>query len=418
MHYFQYKNNHLCSEDVPVHIIAEAVGTPLYLYSHRTLVRHFKAFDSAFDGLPHLICYSVKANSNAAVMKTFLGLGGGFDIVSAGELYRALRVGADPRTIVYSGVGKRDDEIRYALDVGILMFNAESFQELRRINDIASEIGIEAPVSFRVNPDIDPETHPYISTGLKKAKFGVAIEHAIEGYREAVRLPYLKVRGVSCHIGSQLTDLDPFVEALRRVKTLVSELRSMGIDLQYVDLGGGLGITYHREEPPHPKEYAAALMHEANAMNCTFIFEPGRVIVGNAGILVARVLYTKEGAKNFVVVDAAMNDLVRPTLYGSYQEIVPVERSTRGEIVADMVGPICESGDFLARDRVMPRFQPGDLVAIMGAGAYGFSMSSNYNSRPRPAEVLVKNDQFFVVRRRESYEDLVVGEVIPPFLQG
>jgi len=418
MHYFQYKDGHLYGEDVPIRAIAEAEGTPLYLYSHRTLVRHFHAFDSAFEGLPHLICYSVKANSNAAVMKTFCDLGGGFDIVSAGELYRALRIGADPHTIVYSGVGKRDDEIRYALNAGILMFNAESFQELRRINDIAAEMGTKAPVSFRVNPDIDPETHPYISTGIKKAKFGVAIEYAIEGYKEAARLSHLTVRGISCHIGSQLTDVGPFVEALRRVKNLVDELRSMGIDLQYVDVGGGLGITYHREEPPHPKEYAAALMQEAKGMECTFIFEPGRVLVGNAGILVAQVLYTKAGEKNFVVVDAAMNDLVRPTLYGSYQEILPVERSEREEIVADMVGPICESGDFLARDRMMPRFEPGDLVAIMSAGAYGFSMSSNYNSRPRAAEVLVRDDQFYVVRRRESYEDLVLGEVIPPFLEG
>ncbi len=418
MHFFQHKDGALYCEECSVEDIAREVETPFYLYSYRTLVRHFKAFDSAFKDLPHLICYSVKANSNVAVLRTFINLGGGVDIVSGGELFRALRAGADPATIVYSGVGKREDEIRYALREGILMFNVESYQELHFINGIASTMGMQAPISLRINPDIDPQTHPYIATGIKKAKFGIDIDRAVEWYREAKGLPYLTIRGVSCHIGSQLTETGPFVEALKRVKELVLRLAGEGITIGYVDLGGGLGITYHQEEPPHPQEYANAIIEEGEALPCTFIFEPGRVIVGNAGILVTRVLYTKEGEKNFVVVDAAMNDLVRPTLYGSYQEIVSIREKKGDEMVADMVGPICESGDFLARDRVMPRFEPGDLVAVMSAGAYGFSMSSNYNSRPRAAEVLVKDGEFYLIRERESYDDLIRGERIPSFLEG
>lgn len=394
--------------------IARQVGTPFYLYSHRTLVRHFRAFDSAFSELPHLICYSAKANSNLAVLKTFINLGGGVDVVSAGELFRALRAGADPSKIVYSGVGKREDEIRYALQEGILMLNVESYQEFHLINGIAGKLGIKAPISFRVNPDIDPQTHPYIATGIRQAKFGIDIEQALRWYREAKELPHLEIRGVSCHIGSQLTELGPFVEAMKRVKELALKLRNEGVGVEYVDLGGGLGITYHQEEPPHPQEYALAIIGEGKDLPCTYIFEPGRVIVGNAGILVTRVLYTKEGEKNFVVVDAAMNDLVRPTLYGAYQGIVSVREKGGDEMVADMVGPICESGDFLAQDRLMARFEPGDLVAVMSAGAYGFSMSSNYNSRPRVPEVLVKDGLFFVIRERESYEDLIRGEMIPP----
>jgi diaminopimelate decarboxylase len=418
MHFFQHKDGVLHCEECSVEEIAREIGTPFYLYSNRTLVRHFQAFDSAFADLPHLVCYSAKANSNGAILKTFISLGGGIDIVSGGELFRALRAGADPGKIVYSGVGKQEDEIRYALREGILMFNAESHQELHVINGIASTMGVQAPIALRVNPDIDPHTHPYIATGIKKAKFGIDIERAVSWYQEAKRLPHLTIRGVSCHIGSQLTDTGPFVEAIKRVKELVLKLRAEGIAIAYVDLGGGLGITYHQEEPPHPQEYAHAIIEEGRSLPCTFIFEPGRVIVGNAGILVTRVLYTKEGEKNFVVVDAAMNDLVRPTLYGSYQEIVSVKEKKGDEMVADMVGPICESGDFLARDRVMPRFEPGDLVAVMSAGAYGFAMSSTYNSRPRVAEVLVKDEAFYRIRERESYDDLIRGERIPPFLEG
>jgi len=418
MDYFQYKKGHLYCEEVRIEDIAREVGTPFYLYSYRTLVRHFQAFDSAFDKLPHLVCYSVKANSNIAVLKTFIKLGGGVDVVSGGELYRALCAGADPAKIVYSGVGKRDDEIRYALQEKILMLNVESYQELHRINHLAGDMGVSAPVSLRVNPDIDPETHPYIATGLKQAKFGIDIEQAVAWYKEAFELPHVTTKGVSCHIGSQLTQASPFVEAFKRVKSLVLELQSEGIKPEYVDLGGGLGIRYNQEEPPHPREYAQALLEEAKDLDCTYVFEPGRVIVGNAGILVSRVLYTKDGEKNFVVVDAAMNDLVRPTLYGAYQRIIPVDEKEREEIVADMVGPICESGDFFARERVMPRLEPGALVAIRSAGAYGFSMSSNYNSRPRVAEVLARDREFYVIRERESYEDLVQGEQIPSFLEG
>jgi len=418
MHFFQHKAGVLHCEECSVEAIAREVGTPFYLYSYRTLVRHFQAFDSAFQDLPHLVCYSAKANSNMAVLRTFVTLGGGVDIVSGGELFRALHAGADPGKIVYSGVGKREDEIRYALQQGILMFNVESYQELHVINGIASTMGIHAPVALRINPDIDPQTHPYIATGIKKAKFGIDIDWALEWYREAKGLSHLAIRGVSCHIGSQLTETGPFVESLKRVKELVLKLKGEGIEIKYVDLGGGLGITYHQEEPPDPREYAHAIIEEGKDLPCTFIFEPGRVLVGNAGILVTQVLYIKEGEKNFVVVDAAMNDLVRPTLYGSYQEIVPIQEKKGDEMVADMVGPICESGDFLARDRVMPRFAPGDLVAVMSAGAYGFAMSSTYNSRPRVAEVLVKDNTFHLIRERESYADLIRGERIPSFLEG
>ena len=418
MHFFQHKAGVLYCEECSVEEIAREVGTPFYLYSYRTLVRHFQAFDSAFQDLPHLVCYSAKANSNVALLRTFITLGGGVDIVSGGELFRALHAGADPGKIVYSGVGKQEDEIRYALREGILMFNVESYQELHFINGIASTMGIQAPISLRINPDIDPQTHPYIATGIKEAKFGIAIDQAMAWYREAKELPHLTIRGVSCHLGSQLTETGPFVEALKRVKELVLQLKAEGISIEYVDLGGGLGITYHQEEPPQPQEYAHDIIAEGKDLPCTFIFEPGRVIVGNAGILVTQVLYTKEGDKNFVVVDAAMNDLVRPTLYGSYQEIVSIKEKKGAEMVADMVGPICESGDFLARDRAMPRFAPGDLVAVMSAGAYGFAMSSNYNSRPRVAEVLVKDNAFHLIRERETYADLIRGERIPSFLEG
>jgi diaminopimelate decarboxylase len=417
MHFFQHKDGVLYCEEIPVEAIAREVETPFYLYSYRTLVRHFQTFDAAFSDLPHLVCYSAKANSSIAVLRTFINLGSGVDVVSGGELFRALRAGTDPARIVYSGVGKREDEIRYALKEGILMFNVESYQEIHHINGIASTMGTKAPISLRINPDIDPQTHPYIATGMKEAKFGIAIDRALAWYREANELPHLAIRGVSCHIGSQLTEIGPFVEALKRVKELVIQLGDEGIAVEYVDLGGGLGITYHQEEPPHPQEYAHAIIAEARDLPCSFIFEPGRVIVGNAGILVTRVLYTKEGEKNFVVVDAGMNDLVRPTLYGSYQEIVSVNVKEGDEMVADMVGPICESGDFLARDRLMPRFEPGDLVAVMSAGAYGFVMSSNYNSRPRVPEVLVKDDAFHLIREREQYADLIHGEHIPAFLE-
>jgi len=417
MHFFEYKNHQLHCEGIPIEQIAEKVGTPFYLYSYHTLVRHFTVFDKAFHGIPHLVCYSAKANSNLALLRLFINLGGGVDVVSGGELYRALKGGADPQKIVFSGVGKRVDEIEYALKMGILMFNVESSQELQVINEVAGRIGKKANIAIRVNPDIDPKTHPYISTGLKQNKFGIDILRAPMAYRLASQLPNLKIVGIDCHIGSQLIEVEPIIEALRKLKQLVGNLRKEGMEIQYLDLGGGLGITYEDEEPPHPMEYASNIFEEIKGFGCTLILEPGRVIVGNAGILVSKVLYTKENEeKRFVIVDAGMNDLVRPSYYGSYHQILPVKEETREEIVADVVGPVCESSDFLAKGRKMPKVNPGELIAVMSAGAYGFSMSTNYNSRPRVAEVIVRDDQMFVIRQRENYEDLIRGEEIPEFL--
>jgi diaminopimelate decarboxylase len=419
MHFFEYKDRELHCEEIPITQIAQKVGTPFYLYSYKTLVRHFTVFNDAFKDIPHLVCYSAKANSNMALLRLFVNLGGGVDVVSGGELYRALKGGADPQRIVFSGVGKREDEIEYALGIGILMFNVESSQELQTINEIAGRIGKKAPVAIRVNPDIDPKTHPYISTGLKKNKFGIDILRAPTAYRLASQLPNLKIIGIDCHIGSQLVEVEPVIEALKKLKRLVGDLRKEGMGIQYLDLGGGLGITYEDEEPPHPVEYASTILDQIRGFDCTLILEPGRVIVGNAGVLVSKVLYTKENEeKRFVIVDAGMNDLVRPSYYGSYHQILPVKEENRDEIVADVVGPICESSDFLAKERKIPRLNPGELIVIMSAGAYGFSMSTNYNSRPRVAEVLVRNHQMFVIRKREDYEDLVRGEEIPEFLQG
>jgi diaminopimelate decarboxylase len=417
MHLFKYKNHQLQCEEIPIQQIAEKVGTPFYLYSYHTLVRHFTVFDEAFKGIPHLVCYSAKSNSNLALLRLFVNLGGGVDIVSGGELYRAVNAGADPQKIVFSGVGKREDEIEYALKVGILMLNVESSQELQAINEVAGRIGKKAPISIRVNPDIDPMTHPYISTGLKQNKFGIDILRAPMAYRLAAQLPNLKIVGIDCHIGSQLVEVEPVVEALKRLKQLVENLRKEGLKINYLDLGGGLGITYEDEEPPHPVEYASTILEEIRGFGCTLILEPGRVIVGNAGVLISKVLYTKENEeKRFVIVDAGMNDLVRPSYYGSYHNILPVKEEKREEIIADVVGPICESSDFLAKGRKLPNLQSGELIAVMSAGAYGFSMSTNYNSRPRVAEVLVKDNQMFVIRKREDYEDLVRGEEIPEFL--
>ncbi len=417
MNDFNYIDHELWCEQIPVQAIAEKVGTPFYLYSHQTLKNHFHVFDQAFAGIPHVTCFAAKANSNIAILRIFIAAGGGVDIVSGGELYRALQAGVDPRKVVYSGVGKRIDEIEYALNAGILMFNVESFQELAEIHACAQRRKKRAGIALRVNPDVDPQTHPYISTGLKENKFGVNIKKSIEAYREARKMPWLDIKGVSCHIGSQVTKISPFVDALDRLKKLIRLLRKEGIDIRYLDLGGGLGITYREEAPPHPVAYAKAIIGAAKGMDCTLIFEPGRVIVGNAGILVTKVLYTKTNeGKNFVVVDAGMNDLIRPSLYNSYHEIQPVIKKKGKTQQADMVGPICESGDYLAKERQLPEFERGELVAVMSAGAYGFTMSSNYNSRPRVAEVLVNRDRSYVIRRRERYADIVKGEKIPKFL--
>ena len=417
MNFFEYKDRQLYCEQIPVAEIAKRVGTPFYLYSYHTLVRHFTIFDQAFHHVPHLVCFSAKANSNLALIRLFANLGGGVDVVSGGELYRAIKAGADPKKIVYSGVGKREDELQYALESGILMFNVESFQELQTINDVAGRAGKRAPIAIRVNPDIDPKTHPYISTGLKKNKFGIDIREAPAAYRLASRLPNLQIVGIDCHVGSQLIEVGPVVQALVKLKRLVGDLRKEGMEIRYLDLGGGLGITYEDEEPPEPVEYASRILEEVKGFDCTLVLEPGRVIVGNAGTLVTKVLHTKESeAKRFIIVDAGMNDLVRPSYYGSYHRILPVKQENREEMTVDVVGPICESSDFLAKDRKMLRLESGELAAVMSAGAYGFSMSTNYNSRPRAAEVLVRDDQMFVIRRRETYEDLVRGEEIPDFL--
>jgi diaminopimelate decarboxylase len=417
MHHFQYKGNELHAEDVAIKEIVARVGSPLYIYSRATLERHFNAMDEAFAALPHTICFSVKANSNLAVLKTFIKLGGGVDIVSGGELFRALKAGVDPCKVVYSGVGKKDEEIEYALNSDILMFNVESEQELDRINMIAGRVGKKAGIAIRVNPDVDPETHPYISTGLKKAKFGINIERSIDQYRRAMAMDHLEILGVDCHIGSQLTKISPFVDAIKKLKRLISSLREMGVGLKYLDLGGGLGIRYGEEEPPLPTEYGKAVVEETRDLGLHLLFEPGRNLVGNAGILVAKCLYTKEGdEKNFVIVDAAMNDLARPSLYGSFHGVQAVTMEQDGCIIADIVGPICESGDFLAKDREIPNFRQGNLLAFMSAGAYGFTMSSNYNSRPRVAEVMVDGDSFEVIRERETLDDLIRGERIPSFM--
>ncbi len=418
MHHFEYKNKILHAEQVPVPKIAKAVGTPVYVYSHATLTRHFKVFDEAFADIPHLICYSMKCNSNLAILRTFAGLGGGIDIVSQGELFRALKAGCDPRKIVFSGVGKTEEEIAFALKKKILMFNVESEQELAAIDRVARKLKKRAPVSLRVNPDIDPKTHPYITTGMKKSKFGIQYEDALEIYRRAQTMKGIEVVGVDCHIGSQLTEVQPFIDALRKVVELIRRLQSLKLDIRYLDLGGGLGIRYDAETPPSPAEYAAAIKRELAGLALTLIFEPGRVLMGNAGILVTKLLYTKDrDNKKFYIVDAAMNDLIRPAFYDSYHEILPVQQRARGKTVVDVVGPICESGDFLATDRELPVYEPGELMAVMSAGAYGFSMASNYNTRPRACEVLVKGNKFYVIRKRESYADLVRGESIPAELK-
>ena len=423
MNHFEYRNGEMFAEGVALERIAREVGTPAYVYSLATLKRHFKVFDQAFSKVRHIVCFSVKANSNLALLRAFAKEGSGFDIVSGGELFRALKVGADPKKIVFSGVGKKREEIEYALNSGILMFNVESEQELIALNDIASSMGKRAPISLRVNPDVDPQTHPCISTGMKKAKFGVDIKKSLETYRKAVSLRNVEVVGVDCHIGSQLTSITPFVDALAKVReyldlVLAGEMKKEGAQIRYLDIGGGLGINYHDETPPLPDEYAKAIVEGLEGLDVTLILEPGRVIVGNAGILLTEVQYIKEtDSKNFVIVDGGMNDLIRPALYGSYQAIQPVVENRAQKIVTDVVGPICESGDFFAKDREIPRPQRGDLLAVMSAGAYGFTMASNYNSHPKPPEVLVDGEKYYVIRRRESFDDLINGETIPPSLE-
>jgi diaminopimelate decarboxylase len=411
VHYFHCDDGELFAEDVPVSEVVRQYGTPLYIYSAKTLRRHFQAFDSAFESMDHLTCYSVKANSNIHVLGLLGEMGAGMDIVSGGELFRALEAGIPANKIVYSGVGKSGHEIREALAANILMFNVESTQELREINDIALSMGLRARVSMRINPDVDPKTHPYISTGLQKNKFGLDIEQALKAYETAMELEGVDPVGIDCHIGSQLTSIDPFLEALNRLLKFLDQLLELGLEIRFLDLGGGLGITYNEEDPPHPAAFGQALTQALRGRELTLILEPGRVIAGNSGILVTKVLYTKQTrTKHFVIVDAAMNDLVRPSLYKSYHRITEVVRHGRERITADVVGPICESGDFLAQDRELPAVRQGELLAVFSAGAYGFTMSSQYNSRPRAAEVIVDGSQVILARRRETYEDLVGPE--------
>lgn len=413
MNHFTYQNNQLFAENVAVQAIVEKHGSPCYIYSRATLERHWHAFNDAFGSQAHLICYAVKANSNLGVLNVLARLGSGFDIVSIGELQRVLQAGGDAKKVVFSGVGKRADEIRDALKLGIRCFNVEVFDELERINKIAGELNLIAPISFRVNPDVDAKTHPYISTGLKENKFGIAIENALEAYQHAASLKNIEVVGIDCHIGSQLTETRPFLDALDKVLALVEKLKSAGITLKHLDLGGGLGIQYRDETPPEPAEYISAILARLGQTDLEIMLEPGRAIVGNAGILVTRVEYLKPTQhKNFAIVDAAMNDLIRPALYSAWQEIIPVQLgSNASEMIWDIVGPVCETGDFLGKQREL-KLTEGDLLAVRSSGAYGFTMSSNYNSRPRVAEIMVDGDEIHVVRERETLEQLWQGEAI------
>ena len=417
MDYFAYSQGQLHAEEVAVSDIAAQHGTPVYIYSRATLERHWHAFNDAIGEHPHLVCYAVKANSNIAVLNILARLGSGFDIVSKGELARVIKAGGDASKVVFSGVAKTADEIAYALKLGIKCFNVESASELERISEVACELNLEAPISIRVNPDIDAKTHPYISTGLKENKFGIDIQTAVSVYQHAASLPGLKVTGVDCHIGSQLTEVKPFLEALDKLMALIDELKANGIELTHLDIGGGLGVPYNDEQPPHPSEYAAQVTERlANYKHLELIFEPGRAIAANAGILVTQVEFIKQNQdKFFAIVDAGMNDMLRPSLYQAWQKIIPV--SVRDDDTPthnfDIVGPVCETGDFLGKDRELALKQ-GDLLAQRSAGAYGFTMSSNYNSRPRVAEIMVDGEQHHLIRQRETIESLYQGEKILP----
>jgi len=414
--YFNYQDDgQLWAEDVPLQALAEQYGTPLYVYSRATLERHWKAFDSAVGQHPHLVCYAVKANSNLGVLNTLARLGSGFDIVSGGELERVIAAGGDPKKVVFSGVGKTSAEMKRALELGIKCFNVESEPELERLNKVAGELGVIAPISLRINPDVDAKTHPYISTGLRDNKFGIAFDRAPDVYKFAQSLPNLNVQGIDCHIGSQLTNIDPFIDATDRLLALIDDLKAQGINIRHLDVGGGLGVVYRDELPPQPSDYAKALLGRLeNHQDLELIFEPGRAIAANAGILLTRVEFLKHTEhKNFAIIDAAMNDLMRPALYQAWQDIVPVSPRKGEAQTYDLVGPICETGDFLGKDRALV-LQEGDLLAVRSAGAYGFVMSSNYNTRTRAAEVMVDGKQSHLVRQREELTSLWQLEQILP----
>ena len=415
MDYFQYQSDQLFAENLSVKQIAQQFGTPLYIYSKATLERHWHAFDKAFGDYPHLICFAVKSNPNIAVLQTMAKLGSGFDIVSQGELERVLKAGGDPSKVVFSGVAKNATEIARALQVGIRCFNVESQAELLQINQVAQQMGKIAPISLRVNPDVDAHTHPYISTGLKENKFGISVEQALAVYQQAAQLSNIKIVGLDCHIGSQLTELQPFLDAADRLIVLMEQLKQAGIQLEHLDLGGGLGVPYTDEQPPHPTEYTRALLEKLKDYQLEIILEPGRAITANAGILVTKVEYLKTNeSRNFAIVDAGMNDMIRPALYQAYMNILEVDRTLqRQKAIYDVVGPECETSDFLGKQRELAIAQ-GDYLAQRSAGAYGASMSSNYNSRPRTVEVMVDNDKVFEIRRRESYQDLWQLEQLLP----
>ena len=412
---FCYRKGKLYCEEIRVEDIARKVGTPFYLYSQSSMTSRFRAFDDAFRTYPHLTCYAVKANSNLAILSLFRALGAGFDVVSKGELMRAFHAGMDPGKIIFSGVGKTEDEIDLALHRGILQFNVESAAELVMLEARARTSGNVAPIALRINPDVDPGTHPYIATGGRSHKFGIPSEEALDLYSRARCSPHLRITGVGCHIGSQVTSLGPFVREVRHLKEIFLALRASGIGVRNLDMGGGLGIVYHEETPPEPREYARAILNALKGVDCMLVLEPGRVIAGNSGILVTRVTLTKRsGAKDFVVVDAGMSDLLRPSLYGSYHRIQPLTRTRRRSLRVDVVGPICESGDFFAHARSMQRVKAGEMLAVMSAGAYGFVLASNYNSRLRPAEVLVRGRRVKVIRCRERFQNLIRDESSTP----
>lgn len=415
MDFFSYRQHHLYAEEVAVSNIAAEYGTPAYVYSRKTIERHWHAFDEALGDHPHLICYAVKANSNLAVLNIMARMGSGFDIVSGGELQRVLEAGGKADKIVFSGVGKREEEIRLALAAGIRCFNCESVSELERINRIAGEMNLMAPVSLRVNPDVDAQTHPYISTGLKENKFGIDIKQAPKVYQEAAALEHIEINGIDCHIGSQLTSLEPFIDALDRVLNLAETLKGQGIVIKHLDLGGGLGVRYQDEHPPQPAQYARALLEKLKDTDYEILMEPGRAIMANAGILLMTVEYLKHTRyKNFAVVDAAMNDNMRPALYSAWQHIGTAElQDERGPLLYDIVGPVCETGDFLGKDRKLA-LREGELLVMRSAGAYGFSMSSNYNTRPRPVELMVDGDKVYVINERETFKQMIAGERMLP----
>ena len=417
MHDFKFRNGELYAEDVPLALITKKVGTPCYVYSHHTIADHFSKLQKAFAPLNPIICYAMKANGNLAILKSLVDLGAGIDIVSMGELNKALMVKADPKKIVFASVGKTDEEIAFALKIGILFFNVESLPELERINIVAGQMNKTANVALRINPDVPAPTHAYITTGSLKKKFGIDLKTTAQILKGKNRYPHVRINGIHIHIGSQITAGEPFVNAIKKVLKFIQELKTQGISIEYLDIGGGLGIIYKNEQPQTAAEYAKRIVPLLQGTGLKIIMEPGRFIVGNAGVFVTRVLYIKDnGVKKFVIVDGGMNDLIRPMLYDAYHEIVPVIKSKAAKLKVDVVGPICESGDFFAHDRLLPKVKPQDLLAIMSAGAYGYVMASNYNVRGRVPEVMVKGNQFEIVKEREQFKDLIRGERIPSFL--